>query len=386
MPEGERLECLLRRLSKNGDTPIPIAHILSETADLPSGLEVRTSHTLGHSIAPTQYTPSPQLPALFDHNGKYCPVDVDVRLSAPWYNTGRRMREFQPNPSFCGVQDKFTATAEWDQDKIVLRPVRQGERGNVIVKPNRSDIPFMAETEFICMQSARACGLTAANCFLFESPVQGRRDICVMDLAILRFDREDDGSPRETADLAALLGLDPSRKYTFDRSSMLSHLLTILSKKELARLTEALFFGTLIGNGDMHLKNFSVLRRQGKEVWHLAPLYDMLSTEALRYEARLDIPVNQKAYAILTQEELRTGCASCERLLDIASRLEQFILRFASSVLMDSEYPGFFTPRSLAKRIGAVVRKNIKRALLGSFFQQSIEVKIKLEDSVQILF
>lgn len=360
LPEGERLECLLRRLTDEPNAPVPVVRVLSGLADLPGGLEI--VRRVGRNMSQQRYVPPPKLSTLVSKSGAYRELRLEVKLGREWYDAGGRIRKLQPNPSFCGVQDKFTAVAELQESGLVLRAAGENERGNVLIKPHRSDIPFMAETEFVCMQTAKLCGLSAADCFLFESPVQGRRDIRVMDLAVLRFDRRDDGEALETADLAALMGLSPDEKYSVDRMDMLNRAGYFLPPAELTRLTEALFFGTLVGNGDMHLKNFSVMRTPGDDTWRLAPLYDMLSTEALRYEARLGLPVNKNAYAALTQEEVTCGYASVERLLDIAAHVEAIFSPLSDAVLAASGRAGYFTIRSHAGRMSAAVRRHVAEA------------------------
>lgn len=383
LPEGERLKLLLRRLAGDDIVSIPVARLLPEMSDLSGGLEiVRRRNT----ITPLRYLAPPKLSISVDW--KYHRVDTEVRLTREWYDAGRRMRVLQPNPSFCGVQDKFTAVAERRKNTILLRPAGANERGNVLIKPHRSDVPFMAETELICMRMAKLCGLRTAECFLFESPIQGRRDICVMDLAVLRFDRHDDGTAREVVDFAALMGLDPGLKYSMSRSDMLAQAGNFLPPAELARLTEALFFGTLIGNGDMHLKNFSAMREPEDDAWRLAPLYDMLSTEALRYETHLGLLVNRNAYAPLMPDEIRMGRVSVDKLEEIATRVEMFLPKLAQAVLTNSERPGFHTAHSLAKRMGATVRRHTMEARrqLISFPQEREDITEAAPDDPSFYF
>lgn len=357
LPEGDRLELLLRRLAGGDIVSIPVARLLPEISDLSGGLEIMQCR---NTMTPLRYLAPPELPISTD--GEYHRLDTEVQLTREWYNARQRIQVLQPNPSFCGVQDKFTAVAERQGNKMLLRPAGANERGNVLIKPHRSDVPFMAETEFICMRTAKYCGFQTAECFLFESPIQGRLDIRVMDLAVLRFDRHDDGTAREVVDFAALMGLDPELKYSMSRSDMLVQAEKFLPPAELARLTEALFFGTLIGNGDMHLKNFSAMREPEDDAWRLAPLYDMLSTEALRYETHLGLLVNRNAYAPLMPDEIRMGRVSVDKLEEIATRVEMFLPKLAQAVLTDSERPGFHTAHSLAKRMGATVRRHAMEA------------------------
>lgn len=360
IPEGERLTVLLNHISQGKEIPISSARVLYELADLPGGMElVPTSFP---TLKVSQYIAPPKRLKCFSSDGMYVEPCVDVHLSKDWYDIGKRIRELQPHPSFCGVQDKFTAVVEYDNTNFSIRPIREKERGNVIIKPHRSDVPFLPEVEFICMQIARVCRFSTADCFLFESPIQGRQDIRIMDLAVCRFDRNEDGTPIEVVDLASMLGLDNAQKYIQNRLDMLLGVSSFLQANELAKLTEALFFGTLIGNGDMHLKNFSVIHDQNDDRWKLAPLYDMVSTEALRYEMRLGMPVHRNAYNFLSREEIKTGGSSIERLNEIIASIETSAETMISSVLMCSDRPGYFMGHSQARRMVSVVRKHIVEA------------------------
>ncbi|MGM0739513.1 MAG: HipA domain-containing protein [Bacteroidota bacterium] len=49
---------------------------------------------------------------------------------------------------------------------------------------------------------------------------------------------------------------------------------------DLTRYFDLVLFSYLTGNGDMHLKNFSLLR-EPQTGWKLAPAYDLLSTRLL---------------------------------------------------------------------------------------------------------
>jgi serine/threonine-protein kinase HipA len=64
-----------------------------------------------------------------------------------------------------------------------------------------------------------------------------------------------------------------------------------VEKVKLLRIT---LFSFLIGNEDMHLKNFSIIRR--KDVISLSPAYDLLNTTIVlpKPEAELALPLNAR--------------------------------------------------------------------------------------------
>lgn len=101
---------------------------------------------------------------------------------------------------------------------------------------------------------------------------------------IRRFDRKGNSGRVAVEDFAQLSGLDRSSKY----DSSMERLADILDRYctfpvvEKVKLFERTLFSFLVGNEDMHLKNISLIRREGRV--ELSPLYDCLNT-TIEFEA-----------------------------------------------------------------------------------------------------
>lgn len=103
------------------------------------------------------------------------------------------------------------------------------------------------------------------------------------DLAyvIARFDRGPERQPIHIEDLAQVRGFYPHDKYvgTFETVAAL-----IYRRRDLAALQEfvrRLTFNLIIGNGDAHLKNWSLIYRDRRQPT-LSPAYDIVSTAPYR--------------------------------------------------------------------------------------------------------
>ena len=95
---------------------------------------------------------------------------------------------------------------------------------------------------------------------------------------IRRFDRQPGNMKLAVEDFAQLSGMDRETKY----DSSMEKLADIIEKYctfpilENISLFQRCIFNYLVGNEDMHLKNFSLVTRDGKV--EMAPAYDFLST------------------------------------------------------------------------------------------------------------
>jgi serine/threonine-protein kinase HipA len=99
-------------------------------------------------------------------------------------------------------------------------------------------------------------------------------------LAIERFDRLPDGETVHIEDFAQVFGVYPEEKYRKASARNLARVIAAEgNENDVVEFIKRLTFNTLIGNADMHLKNWSLIypdRRQAA----LAPAYDFVSTIA----------------------------------------------------------------------------------------------------------
>ncbi len=182
--------------------------------------------------------------------------------------------------SLAGVQLKFSAIAE-KNDKLTI-PVN-GIGGSWIVKLPSLRFPYIPENEFVMLSLARAIGIPVPTIRLVPvKEIQGLpSEISILEgnaLVIERFDRGANNTRIHMEDFAQVFGLFPERKYEKRHYANIAQVLSAeTSEKDVTDFIRRLIFSVLIGNGDMHLKNWSLLYRDGIRP-ELSPAYDFVST------------------------------------------------------------------------------------------------------------
>ncbi len=122
--------------------------------------------------------------------------------------------------------------------------------------------------------------MTLAEIFGIEVPVHGL--VYSKDKSktyfIKRFDRIGHNQKLAVEDFSQLLGLDRETKYESSMEKVIWVVSTYCSfpKIEFVKLFKRTLFNFLVGNEDMHLKNFSLITRQDRVA--LSPAYDLLNS------------------------------------------------------------------------------------------------------------
>ena len=175
--------------------------------------------------------------------------------------------------SGAGAQDKLIACLK---DGKVLLPLH-GTPSTNISKPNIERFPESVFNEWFCMRLSKACGFETADC-----------DIVTFDgepfYVTVRYDREErDGIVYRLhqEDFCQLLKCRPEIKYQDQGGPSIADcarlLMTLrLPLSDVISFVERCVFNFIVGNGDAHGKNFSVLYRNGTP--RLAPVYDVICT------------------------------------------------------------------------------------------------------------
>jgi serine/threonine-protein kinase HipA len=177
--------------------------------------------------------------------------------------------------SLAGVQEKLVLTRM--PDGRWGRPV-DGTPSTHILKPEVGAFPFTVENEAFCMRIARHLDLDVAP---VETTVIAGRKLIVVE----RYDRRVDPGGSVTRihqeDFCQALGIPPEAKYEEDGGPSLLRIARVLSTvaapDSLERLLAAAVMNTIVGNGDAHGKNFSLLH-EASGALQMTPLYDVLST------------------------------------------------------------------------------------------------------------
>lgn len=180
--------------------------------------------------------------------------------------------------SLAGIQDKVLLTSlpgggwGWPED---------GAPSTHLIKPEPapgSALEHLIQVEDWAMRVAAKAGVEVAATNL---AVFGDRPAIVVE----RYDRTRAGARLHQEDFCQALGLDPLAKYESTQEaeaygeSRLKRLVDLASVRSLdpdgfrRKLLRLITFNVIIGNGDAHSKNYSILLGRSGEV-NLAPLYD----------------------------------------------------------------------------------------------------------------
>lgn len=170
--------------------------------------------------------------------------------------------------SIQGVQPKLSSKLKIKEERFDI--VDRG--GEYILKPQNHFYPELPENEDLTMRLAKLIGIEIPLHGLVYS-IDGR-----FTYFIKRFDRYGKNKKLSLEDFAQLAGKSRETKYDFSMEKIIPLLdqyctFPLIEKIKLFRLT---LFNYLIGNEDMHLKNYSIISRDSKI--ELSPAYDLLNT------------------------------------------------------------------------------------------------------------
>jgi serine/threonine-protein kinase HipA len=147
-----------------------------------------------------------------------------------------------------------------------------------IHKRNVGNFEDTVFNEFFCLQLAKRCGLNVVNSSL--QWING-----IPTTVVERYDCEaaPDGTVRKIPqeNFLQILGLPGEKKYEWDGGPGIAQCFSLMDKLGLSReeklaFLDMLIFNFMIGNGDAHGGNFSLLL--GNDRPTLAPFYDIIST------------------------------------------------------------------------------------------------------------
>lgn len=185
--------------------------------------------------------------------------------------------------SLAGVQLKFSALKNQGK-KGGLTIAVSGDGGEWIVKLPSTNFASVPENEYSIMTLARLVGIDVPEIELLplhqiEGLPEGIDQLGESAFAIRRFDRSPEGR-MHIEDFAQVFSVYPDDKY--DKASyrnILAVLADAADEQSVDQFIRRLTFSVLVGNGDMHLKNWSLIYPDGRRPI-LSPAYDLLSTIA----------------------------------------------------------------------------------------------------------
>ena len=213
--------------------------------------------------------------------------------------------------SLAGVQLKFSAV---QQANGGLTIPATGKGGSWIVKLPSSRFDAVPENEYSMMELARMLGMDVPETQLL--PINQIANIPdgigkfgdafknAQAFVIKRFDRAGDQAVH-IEDFAQVFGVYPQDKYKKASMRNIAQVIGIEGQDEdIAEFTRRLVFNTLIGNADMHLKNWSVIYKD-KRTASIAPAYDFVSTIPYIPDDSASLKVSRsKKFSDFTLDEL----------------------------------------------------------------------------------
>lgn len=182
--------------------------------------------------------------------------------------------------SLAGVQLKFSAVMEASGGLTIPA---HGVGGSWITKLPSTQHAAVPENEYTMMELARAIGIQVPPIRLVPlAEIDGLPPDATRlkgnALAVERFDRAAGGRRIHMEDFAQVFGLFPDDKYDERSYSNIAAVLWAENGEVgTYEFVRRLVFSVLIGNADMHLKNWSLLYPDGYTPV-LSPAYDFVST------------------------------------------------------------------------------------------------------------
>jgi serine/threonine-protein kinase HipA len=182
--------------------------------------------------------------------------------------------------SLAGVQLKFSAVMEASGGLTIPAG---GLGGSWIVKLPSARFKSVPENEFAMLELARRTGISVPEKKLIDvASIKGLPEeahtVGGKALVVKRFDRLPDGTPVHMEDFAQVFGEFPNNKYKFHSYANIAAVLWAeIGEDAVIEFVRRLVFSVVIGNADMHLKNWSLLYPD-RRTPVLSPGYDFVAT------------------------------------------------------------------------------------------------------------
>ncbi len=176
----------------------------------------------------------------------------------------------EANIAITGVQPKLSLWLEESKQNIRFTIV--DNKSNFIIKPQSEVYQSLPENEDLCMHLASELDIQTAKHSLIK--------LSSGNLAYItqRFDREKNGK-LASEDLCQLTETLTEHKYrgSYEKTGKIIKKYSSRPGFDALNYFELVLFSFIIGNADMHLKNFSMLENINGN-FTLSPAYDLLST------------------------------------------------------------------------------------------------------------
>lgn len=215
--------------------------------------------------------------------------------------------------SLSGVQKKISVNLSVDRKTLQVAT----DGGRYILKPQTQTYPSLPENEHTTTRLAQLVDIEVAPFGLV--PLKDGS----MAYIVKRFDRLPSGRKVRQEDFCQLAEFSPKQKYEGSAELCVRLLRKYASEPpiEILKLFRLLVFAWWSGNGDLHLKNLSLLI-DDQGIIRLTPAYDLVCTSLVIPEDQLALPIGGKKDNLHHKDWLRFA-EYCQLPEKAASRLLQ---------------------------------------------------------------
>lgn len=251
--------------------------------------------------------------------------------------------------SLSGVQRKISVNLSADKQTL---QVALG-RSLYILKPQSATYPELPQNELLTMRLAESFGVAVPDCGLVQLADRS------LAYVVRRFDRPADGGKLRQEDFCQL-ALKPAKEKYDGSAELCARLVKAYASEplvELLNLFRLMVVSWVTGNGDMHLKNFSLLAGPD-DIYRLSPAYDLVCTRVVIPDDPLALPVAGKRDRLTRTDWVRYGeyCGLRPRVMErvlgrVAGSLGGAQSLIANSPLSDgmkAQYSAFVSERCAA--------------------------------------
>lgn len=261
--------------------------------------------------------------------------------------------------SLAGVQLKFSAVNEASGGFTI--PAR-GVGGSWIVKLPSREFEAVPENEYSMMTLARMIGIDVPAVQLIDLDAIGNLPDGIgtlrgQALAVERFDRLSDGTRVHIEDFAQVFGVYPEDKY---KRASYRNIASVLAAEggedDVAEFIRRITFSALIGNADMHLKNWSVIYPDRRTA-RLSPAYDFVSTIAYIPDEQAALNISRsKRFDNFSEDELAHLAAKAKVSEPVVLRAaRETVERFRSAWAAEKSH------LPIAADVGAAIEAQLRK-------------------------
>lgn len=172
-----------------------------------------------------------------------------------------------------GVQSKLSMDLEKDEHGSPQRLTIVGVLGRYILKPQTESFVSLPEVEDLTMHLAEIAHIETVPHSLIRF-ADGE-----LNYITRRIDRTSDDRKLPMEDFCQIAGFMTDQKYqgSYEYIAKLIQQYSCVPGLDITTFWEQVIFSWIVGNADMHLKNFSLMSTE-RGRYHLSPTYDQVST------------------------------------------------------------------------------------------------------------